>query len=168
MQLEVGSVLEGKVTSITKFGAFVQLPDHKIGMVHISEIAPTFVKEITDYVKQDDVVKVQVLAIGQDGKISLSMKSLAKPGEGRSHVPSGGATRQGGGRQHYQNKGPAQYRPPRKDNGFHGAKNLDAKPSSFEDMLSKFKSDSDEKMSDLKRSVESKRGSFPKQRQSKL
>lgn len=167
MQLEVGSVLEGKVTSITKFGAFVQLPDQKIGMIHISEIAPTFVREITDYVKQDDVVKVQVLAIGQDGKISLSMKSLAKQEERRPASSPAGAPRQGG-RHNYQNKGPAPYRSPRRDNGFRGAKPADAKPSSFEDMLSKFKSDSDEKMSDLKRSVESKRGSFPKQRQSKV
>lgn len=50
MQLEVGMVLEGKVTGITKFGAFIELPGGKTGMVHISEVAPTFVKEIRDFV----------------------------------------------------------------------------------------------------------------------
>lgn len=74
MSFEVGSVLEGKITGISKFGAFVALPEGKTGMVHISEIASTFVKEITDHVKQDQVVKVKVLGIDEKGRISLSIK----------------------------------------------------------------------------------------------
>ena len=74
MQLEVGTILEGKVTGITKFGAFVELPEGKTGMVHISEVAPTFVKEIRDYVTENQMVKVKVLSISDDGKVSLSMK----------------------------------------------------------------------------------------------
>ena len=73
-QLVVGNIVEGKVTGITKFGAFVDLGDGKTGMVHISEVAPTFVKEIRDFVKENDTVKVKVLSISEDGKISLSMK----------------------------------------------------------------------------------------------
>lgn len=79
MQLEVGTILEGKVTGITKFGAFVELPGGKTGMVHISEVAPTFVKEIKDYVKENQIVKVKVLAITPEGKISLSMKRVEPP-----------------------------------------------------------------------------------------
>ena len=59
MQLEVGAILEGKITGITKFGAFVELGEGKTGMVHISEVAPTFVKEITDFVSEGQTVKVK-------------------------------------------------------------------------------------------------------------
>ena len=79
MQLEVGAVLEGKVTGITKFGAFVELPGGKTGMVHISEIAPTFVKEIRDYVTENQMVKVKILNISEEGKVSLSMKRAVPP-----------------------------------------------------------------------------------------
>lgn len=79
MQLEVGAILEGKVTGITKFGAFVELPGGKTGMVHISEVAPTYVKEIRDYVTENQTVKVKILNIGEDGKISLSMKKAIEP-----------------------------------------------------------------------------------------
>ena len=64
MQLEVGAILEGKVTGITKFGAFVELEGGKTGMVHISEVAPTFVREIRDFVTEGQTVKVKVLSIG--------------------------------------------------------------------------------------------------------
>ena len=95
MQVEVGAVLEGKVTGITKFGAFVELPDKKTGMVHISEVAPTFVKEIRDFVTEGQTVKVKVLSISEEGKISLSMKKALPPAPrqsaprrqiGRAHV----------------------------------------------------------------------------------
>ena len=79
MQLEVGTILEGKVTGITKFGAFVELPDKMTGMVHISEVAATFVKEIRDFVTEGQTVKVKVLSIGEDGKISLSIKKAQAP-----------------------------------------------------------------------------------------
>ena len=91
MQLEVGAVLEGKVTGITKFGAFVELPGGKTGMVHISEIAPTFVKEIRDYVTENQMVKVKILNISEEGKVSLSMKKAMEP----SQRPSSPAQRSG-------------------------------------------------------------------------
>lgn len=74
MQLEVGGIYEGKVTGITKFGAFVSFEGGQTGMVHISEIAPTFVTEIHDFVTEGQTVKVKVLSISEEGKISLSMK----------------------------------------------------------------------------------------------
>lgn len=74
MQLEVGAILEGTVTGITKFGAFVGLPEGKSGLVHISEIANTFVNDVNEYVQIGQAVKVRVLAISPDGKINLSMK----------------------------------------------------------------------------------------------
>ncbi len=74
MHFEVGSILDGKVTGITKFGAFVDLSDGKTGMVHISEVAPTYVKDIKDHLTENQTVKVKVLNIGEDGKISLSIK----------------------------------------------------------------------------------------------
>lgn len=74
MQLEVGNILEGKVTGITNFGAFIDLSDGLTGMVHISEVAPTYVSQIRDHLKIGQEVKVRVLSIGEDGKISLSIK----------------------------------------------------------------------------------------------
>ena len=74
MSLELGSILEAKVTGITKFGAFVALPDGKNGLVHISEIANAYVSEVSDYVKVGQSVKVKVLSIGDNGKINLSIK----------------------------------------------------------------------------------------------
>ena len=74
MNLEVGMIVEGKVTGITKFGAFVDLEDGKTGMVHISEVAPTYVSDIKDFLTEGQTVKVKVLTIGEDGKISLSIK----------------------------------------------------------------------------------------------
>lgn len=77
MQLAVGNIVEGKVTGITKFGAFVELPGGKTGLVHISEVAPTFVNEIRDHVTENQVVKVKILNITEEGKISLSIKRAA-------------------------------------------------------------------------------------------
>ncbi|MGX8699980.1 MULTISPECIES: S1 RNA-binding domain-containing protein [unclassified Caproiciproducens] len=139
MQLEVGTILEGKVTGITKFGAFVELPGGKTGMVHISEVAPTFVKEIRDFVTENQMVKVKVMSISEDGKVSLSMKKAIPPAP-RGNAPAPRVSRPG----NYE---------------WQGRK---SEATSFEDMMSKFKQTSDEKMSDLKRCVESKRGGFSK------
>ena len=103
MQLEVGSILEGRVTGITKFGAFIELPGGKTGMVHISEVASSYVKEITDYLSMNQMVKVKIIGITRQPITNENM--------------------------------------------------------SFEDMMSKFKQASDDKMSDLKRYTDMKRGS---------
>ena len=133
-------ILEGKVTGVTNFGAFVELPGGRTGMVHISEVAPTFVKEIRDYVSENQTVKVKILNIGQDGKISLSMKR-ALPAPPRS-----------------SGSGPRQQRPGRPGNYEWQSRRNEG--GSFEEMMSRFKQTSDEKMSDLKRCMESKRGGF--------
>ena len=146
MQLEVGAVLEGKVTGITNFGAFVELGDGKTGMVHISEVASTFVKDIREFVTENQDVKVKVLHIGEDGKISLSMKkAMAPPAR-----PSGPAK-------------PSSGRP----GNFEWQSNRKNESASFEDMLSKFKQTSDEKISALKKGMESKRGGFSRHGQSR-
>ena len=110
MAIEVGMILEGKVSGITKFGAFVDLPDSKTGMVHISEVAPTFINEISDYVKIGQEVKVKVLALND----------VTSPGDYEWQSSRRNA------------------------------------PSSFEDMMSKFKQTSEDKMSALKRGGESR------------
>ena len=154
MQLEVGSILEGKVTGITKFGAFVELPGGKVRMVHISEVAPTFVKEIRDLVQENQVVKVKILSVSDDGNVSLSLKTAMEP----SQRPSSPAPRSGGRPGGFNRSGPRpsanrpgnyEWQASRKNEG-----------GSFEDMLSRFKQSSDEKMSDLKKCMESKRGGF--------
>jgi len=78
MSVRVGQIVEGTVSGITKFGAFIQLEDGVSGMVHISEIADTYVKDINDYVKQNDRVRVKVLSIDENGKISLSIRKAAE------------------------------------------------------------------------------------------
>ncbi|TFZ39643.1 S1 RNA-binding domain-containing protein [Soehngenia longivitae] len=78
MPLSVGEIVEGTVTGITSFGAFVELPDGKSGLVHISEVSHEYVEKVSDYLKKDQKVKVKVLSISNDGKISLSIRQ-AKP-----------------------------------------------------------------------------------------
>ena len=79
MLLEVGAVLEGRVTGITAFGAFVSLPEGKSGLIHISEVANTYVNDIHEFLTVGQTVKVRVLSISPEGKISLSAKRAAEP-----------------------------------------------------------------------------------------
>ena len=152
MQLEVGKIYEGKVTGITKFGAFIDLGENKTGMVHISEVAPTFVKEITDFISMGETVKVRVLNIGDDGKISLSIERATDTPPPSQQRPQQSQQRprqsfNGGG-----SRGLRDFSQPRQQEGSKG----------FEDMLSKFMQRSDEKISDLRKSVDGKRGSYQK------
>ena len=157
MQIEVGAILEGKVTGITKFGAFVELEPGKTGMVHISEVANTYVKEITDHISDGQTVKVKVLNIGEDGKISLSIKKAEPPAPRES-------------RDARFQRAPRTPRPPVQSAGRPGnfewqsASSRRGGNESFEDMMSRFKQASDEKMSDLKRSVDGKHGGFAPRR----
>ena len=77
--MEVGDVLDGRVTGITAFGAFVALPNGKSGLVHISEVANTYVRDVHDFLSEQQEVKVKVLSISPDGKIGLSIKQAAPP-----------------------------------------------------------------------------------------
>lgn len=76
MSIEVGNKLKGKITGIKKFGAFVELPEGKSGLVHISEVADNYVENVEDHLSVGDEVEVKVLSIADDGKISLSIKKL--------------------------------------------------------------------------------------------
>lgn len=128
MPIEEGKVIEGVVASITSFGAFIQLPEGKTGLVHISEIADTYVKDIKNYINEKDKVKVKVLAVEKDGKINLSIKQAQ---ERKKSI-----------------------RPVEVDWNSEFRKN---QTESFEDRLSKFLKDSDEKLQQLKKSTDSKR-----------
>ena len=89
MDLSPGDIVEGVVSKVTKFGAFVDLKEGKSGLVHISEIADTFVKNIDDHVKEGDEVKVKVLSIDEKGKIALSIKdAIEKKEEPKEKVDS--------------------------------------------------------------------------------
>ncbi|WP_294533077.1 S1 RNA-binding domain-containing protein [uncultured Pseudoflavonifractor sp.] len=135
MEFGVGSILEGKVTGLTKFGAFVSLPEGKSGLVHISEIAYSYVNDVKDYLKEGQEVKVKVIGIDENGRINLSIKKAMDPpprpaGQGR---PMGGARPAGGGRSGGFSRGPAAPR----------------EPASFEDKLKQFMQASDSKLSEL-------------------
>ncbi len=119
MPVKVGNIVEGVVTGITNFGAFILLPNGDTGLVHISEVADSYVKDINDYLKKDDKVDVKVLSVDGNGKIGLSIRRACKS---------------------------SRRYPGREDR------------SSFEDKLTKFLKESDERLQDLKRNTESKRG----------
>ena len=143
MQLEVGQILEGKVTRITNFGAFVELPGGQTGMVHISEVAPTFVKEIKDHITENQKVKVKVIEMSDNGKISLSIKKAIADNSRSQNNQSSRSFKSG-------------------DRNWQGSRRSNNEPVSFEDLMSKFKKASDEKMLDLKRFNENKRGCSPR------
>ena len=180
MQIEVGEIYEGKVTGITKFGAFVDFAEGKTGMVHISEVASAFVKEITDFVKVGQAVKVKVVAISPEGKISLSMKKAEPEAEKPKFEKRDNFTKpERKNDRKFERKFDDQ-KPERKDyrrnqenysasgSARPGDFEWQAKPNSggsFEDMMSKFKLQSDEKISDLKKNTETKRGSFATRRE---
>jgi len=122
MALAVGTVVEGVVTGITRFGAFVQLPTGETGLVHISEVANTFVKDVKDFLKEQDRVKVKIINIDERGRIGLSIKQADPNYEPR----------------------PRRHRP-----------SFDA---SFEEKLARFLKESEDRLQDLKRHVDAKRG----------
>lgn len=129
MPIEEGKIVEGIVSSITNFGAFIQLSGGKTGLVHISEIADTFVKDIKNYIKEKETVKVKVLSVEKNGKINLSIKQAQEIKKTARPIDID-----------WQQEA-------RKQQG-----------NSFEDRLAKFMKDSDEKISQLKKSTDSKRG----------
>lgn len=136
MQLEVGAIVDGVVTGLTSFGAFVSLPEGKSGMVHISEVSSSFVKEIKDFLTEGQQVKVKILSIADDGKIGLSIRKAVEAEE-KPHSPR-------------------KPRGERKPNVWQGQQTPPSN-NSFEDMMARFKQESDEKMSAFKK-VNDRRG----------
>lgn len=138
MELAVGAILEGKVTGITKFGAFVSLPGGKTGMVHISEIAHAYVSDINEYLTVGQEVKVKVIAIDPAGKINLSIKKTTEP-PARQPRQEGRSDRG----QKNNRGGDQRQRPAPRSSG-------PKEPQSFDDMLKQFMADSDSKISSIK------------------
>lgn len=156
MELQVGSILEGKVTSITKFGAFVALDSGKSGLVHISEIANSFVNDVHDFLQEGQTVKVLVLST-ENGKINLSIKKALPQQERPAFRPrTSGAPRTAGAPGHTgAPRSAPQSRPAFARQQSTLAPSAD---QSFEDKLKQFLSSSEGKMADLNRSIDGKRG----------
>ena len=139
--------MEGKVTGIIEYGAFVEIGEGKTGMVHISEVAPTYVTNIREHLSIGQEVKVKVLSISAEGKISLSIKKAMDPAEGLS-----------GPRPSAPPPGP---RPTRRStpNVWQGQRQGSSSgPQSFEDMMSQFKQTSEDKISTLRRGGDTRYG----------
>lgn len=159
MAIEAGAILEGTIVNITNFGAFIDL-DGKTGLVHISEVADTYVKDIKDFLKEGEKIKVKVLKVEDGGKISLSIKQANPDLKAMEGTPSALNAEQ---RPHREMSAPRgrsleQRSPERRDrpgNDDWGKdrrpRHLDKGPQSFEDMMSRFQKDSEEKMSEYKR-----------------
>ncbi|MER2151110.1 MAG: S1 RNA-binding domain-containing protein [Candidatus Limivicinus sp.] len=141
--IEKGSIQEGKVTGIMNFGAFVALPGGKSGLIHISEIASTFVKDVHDHLQVGQIVRVKVLDINEQGKINLSLKQVVenteaekKDAEASAYASTAGFTR-----------------PRSPEMGEVAGPSGDP---SFEEKLKKFMQDSDSKNADRRRNTERK------------
>ncbi|SHK21722.1 S1 RNA-binding domain-containing protein [Paramaledivibacter caminithermalis] len=146
MPLEIGKVVDGTVTGITNFGAFIQLPDGNTGLCHISEIADEYVKNVKDYLKEQQIVKVKIIEMNGNGKVSLSIRKACDNKaikQEKIEEPSKTEKRQVERR---VNDRKPKYN---KSNKIQG---------SFEDMLSKFLKDSDEKLKTMKKNANNRRG----------
>ena len=151
MELSVGSIVDGKVTGITKFGAFVALPEGKSGLVHISEIAYSYVNEVSDHLHEGQEVKVKIIGIDQANRINLSIKQVTPPPQ-RSPRPAGGGQRfnnnNGGGQRFNHNNNNGGGRPPRQGGPRSGGfvRQAPKEPTDFEDRLKQFMQASDSKL----------------------
>ncbi|MEK6645927.1 MAG: S1 RNA-binding domain-containing protein [Candidatus Firestonebacteria bacterium] len=143
MAIKLGEVVEGTITKITNYGAFVDLPDGKRGLVHISEVSQDFVKDINDFLKERQKIKVKILAISPDNrKIDLSLKQVSSESDAKINT---GAKVDNNDRKFKHE--------PKTIRRYNHAGN-----SAFEEMLSRFMKTSEEKLTDLKNNIESKRG----------
>lgn len=137
MDFAVGAIFEGKVTGITKFGAFVSLPEGKSGMVHISEVANSFVNDIKDFLTEGQDVKVKVINIDDVGRINLSIKKAQENTEQTQRQFEAKRPR------------PQQQRV---------AQPKDQSAMTFEDKLKMFMADSESRMADIKHNNDRKSG----------
>ena len=167
MELTVGAVLEGKVKSITNFGAFVALPENKTGMVHISEVANAFVSDIRQHLTEGQDVKVMVIGT-ENGKINLSIKRLEPKPQRENN--NGNFQRREGGFQRRENNGgyvqrreaPPQRAPRDQENRPQRAPAQPAAPKTadqlFEEKLKAFMTESDSKIASMKQYSDRSRG----------
>ena len=150
MSLSVGNIINGKVTGITNFGAFVEAEDGSRGMIHISEISRSYIEDIRSVLKVGQAVTVKVISISGDGKIALSLKQLE---QGEPKKPQKGAKPPKGAKEKSSPARPKKKYEPAPPVTSPGDFEWQSAGSggSFEDMMSKFKRASEDKMSDLKR-----------------
>ena len=140
MSIEVGAKLKSKVSGITNFGAFIDLGEGKTGLVHISEVSNGFVKDIHDVLSVGDEVTVLVTAIGNDGKIGLSIrKAEDKPEEKREYPKK-------------------EFNRPNPKKSFSRNQTTNVNKQDFDSLMSSFLKDSDDRLSSLRRNTEGKRG----------
>lgn len=145
MELTVGTIVEGKVKSITKFGAFVALSDNQTGMVHISEITHAYVNDIREHLTEGQDVKVVVIGV-DNGKINLSIRqTMPAPQRQFSDRP-----RQGYDRTRGENRQGRPQQDNRTGRSRASAQPAERQTQSFDDMLKQFMADSDSKISGLK------------------
>ena len=150
MSIEVGVKIPGKVSGITNFGAFVDLGAGKTGLVHISEVSNSFVKDINDVLKVGDEVEVKVMSIGDDGKIGLSIKRANEEERPqRERAPKKDFNRPNN---NYRSDRPE------KPNANRRPAQAAPKKEGFDSLMSSFLKDSDERLSSIKRNTEGKRG----------
>ncbi|TSB45035.1 S1 domain-containing RNA-binding protein [Alkalicoccobacillus porphyridii] len=149
MSIEAGSKVQGKVTGITHFGAFVELPGGTTGLVHISEVADNYVKDINEFLKVGEEVLVKVVNVEKDGKIGLSIrKAQDRPASAPEQTSRPSAAS--------RPSRPYNSRPQGGNRG--GARGNVRQTVTFEDRVSRFLKDSEERLSTIKRQTESKRG----------
>lgn len=160
MSLEVGKVFDGKVTSITNFGAFIKLSNGETGLCHISEISNDYVKSVSDFLQEGQDVQVKVINIDK-GKVSLSIRkaqenseSASKPSRPKKEFKKDFKK---DGRDFKRDRDPG--RPKRSyDQGGQSFQKRERKPENFEDMLTGYLKDSGEKLKGVKKNNKSRRG----------
>ncbi len=173
MDFEIGAILEGKVTGITKFGAFVSLPGGRSGLVHISEVAHSYVNDVNEFLSIGDSVKVKVINVDDNNRINLSIKQTLPPPprpERGNRDRNGGNDRRGSFQRNRENAAPRGERRPERSSGPReyenrtprsggGARNSAPKEASasFDDMLKRFMTESDSKNAKLNRGERSRR-----------
>ena len=144
MATEIGSTVKGTVVKILDYGAIIRLDDGGSGLVHISEIAESYVRDVKDYLSERDEVNVKVLAFNKKGRYELSIKQR------NQSLPAKVETRE-------LAHAVAQSRPPERRQAFQSPP-LRREPASFEERLSRFLKDSDERMHEMRRHIDAKRG----------
>lgn len=142
MAIEIGSTVEGTVVKLADYGAIVRLSGGKMGLVHISEVADTYVRDVHDYFKENDRVCVKVLKLNDKGRYELSAKQADPNAVRRPERPAAPAR---------TSELP--------DYNFEPERSRGKVPVTFEDKLSRFLKDSEERQVDVKRNIEAKRGS---------
>ena len=156
MSIEVGSILPGKVTGITNFGAFVDLGNRKTGLVHISEVSNSYIKDIKDVLTVGDEVQVKVMEIAGDGKVSLSIRRASadfseETVEEKPKFQKSAPRNQEG--QGFKKPYSAKSAP-----AFEKKSPSQAKVNDFDAMMSSFLKDSEDRLTSLKRNTEGKSG----------